>query len=171
MSKSKEIVIHLGKGDHLNAKQISAVSRVVCIVSKKMTETKDFTAMNELLDECRKAGCRATRKLKLVFEGFNPWEKDLTLVPEIREYVQMLFAKFPGFPVFLTERSMTFSCECMLDFEESDWVVPLTKENDLKISFFAMAVKSYAHKMCDYCSLGSSYNKAGNNKSICNLLH
>lgn len=97
-----------------NIQQVKKVGMFAYSVSKREIISKNFERLRKNLEVLKKAGKDAKGKLYLTFEGYEDDEREIYMIPEIRDFVKNIWEEYKYLFYFLTSfdnnKAIIFAC-------------------------------------------------------------
>lgn len=97
-----------------NIEDVEKVSLIFYSVSKREVYNKDFSRIRKSLEILKETGKKAKGKMALSFSGYDDDIREVYMIPEIREFVRILWNEYKYIFYFLTflenNRSIIFAC-------------------------------------------------------------
>ena len=85
-----------------NIEDVEKVSLIFYSVSKREVDNKDFSRIRKSLEILKETGKKAKGKMVLSFSGYDDDIREVYMIPEIREFVRILWNEYKYIFYFLT---------------------------------------------------------------------
>lgn len=128
---------------------IKKADLVVYAIHREDLINKNFSKFDNVLEALQQAGKNARGKLMITFDGYDNDDREIYLIPEIRDFVKHFYDKCNYLFYFLTpldnSRNMIFACinNCKsIKIEGKDEVIlEITYDNEIKMKTINAIIK------------------------------
>lgn len=123
-----------------NVEDIKKASLILYSVSKNEILNKDYSRILYTMEQLNQSGKDGREKLMLTFDGYDNDEREIYMIPEIRDFVKYIYEQYNHLFYFLTtlEKNRALIWACINDIKaikkenSKDVMLEITYNDEIK---------------------------------------